>query len=141
MPGLSFQKATTFCELLSATLKPQLDEFPHLTEESTSLDEVIVELKSLDTEQQALRERLKEIIRLRQDAEIRGQKLRSRIVAQIQGKLGFTNENLHAFGITPRKTTRRRRAAAAAKAEESAARRMSEKNAAEQAPPISPPAS
>lgn len=138
MPGLSFQKTTTFCELLSATLKPQLDEFPHLTEESTSLDEVIVELKSLDTEQQALRGRLKEIIHLRQDAEIRGQKLRSRIVAQIQGKLGFTNENLHAFGITPRKTTRRRRAAAT-KAKEGAARRKSNKTD-EQAPPSSQPA-
>jgi hypothetical protein len=110
MPGLSYQKTTAFCELLNSTLKPQLEVLPHLRDDSASLDEVIVELKGLDTEQQALKGRLQEIIHLRQDAERRGQTLRSRIGAQIQGKLGFTNENLHAFGITPRKTTRRRRA-------------------------------
>lgn len=58
----------------------------------------------------ALKGRLKEITRLRQEAERRGQALRSRIVAQLQGKLGFTNENLLAFGITPRKAGRRRAA-------------------------------
>jgi len=136
MPGLSFQKTISFCELLSATLKPQLDEFPHLREESVSLDGVIIELRDLDTEQQALRGRLKEIVHLRQDAESRGQNLRSRIVAQIQGKLGFTNENLYAFGITPRKTTRRRRAADT-KAEERAVRRKSKKKTADPAPPTS----
>jgi hypothetical protein len=137
MPGLSFRKTTAFCELLSATLKPQLEALPHLREESADLDGVITELKAFDTEQQTLTGRLKEIIHLRQDAEIRGQKLRSRIVAQIQGKLGFTNENLHAFGITPRKTTRRRRAA---KPEERSASKKSNEKAAEQAPPTSPPA-
>jgi hypothetical protein len=110
MPGLSFQKTISYCELLSLTLKPQLETLPHLRDESVSLDGLIVELKGLDAEQQALKGRLQEIIHLRQGAEVRGQKLRSRIAAQIQGKLGFTNENLHAFGITPRKTTRRRRA-------------------------------
>ena len=139
MPGLTFQKTISFCELLSATLKPQLGELPHLREESESLDGVIIELRGLDTEQQALTGRLKEIIHLRQDAESRGQKLRSRIVAQIQGKLGFTNENLHAFGITPRKTTRRRRAADA-NAEERVARGKSKKKTAEQAPPTNQPA-
>jgi hypothetical protein len=117
MPGLSFQKIIAFCELLSARLKPQLETLPHLREETEGLDELIGELKELDTEQQALKGRLQEIIHQRQDAERRGQELRSRIVAQIQGKLGFTNENLHAYGITPRKTTRRR----AARPEESSA--------------------
>jgi hypothetical protein len=128
MPGLLFQKIITSSELLSATLKPQLEALPHLREESASLDELIVELKALDTEQQTFKGRFKEIIRQRQDAERRGQKLRSRIIAQIQGKLGFTNENLHAFGITPRKTTRRRRAV------EADAKEAASKKAAEQAP-------
>ena len=108
MPGLSFQKTVTYCELLSSTLKPQLEEMPHLKDESESLNTLIVELKGLDAQQLALKGRLQEITRLRQDAERRGQSLRSRIAAQLQGKLGFTNENLLAFGISPRKPGRRR---------------------------------
>ena len=108
MPGLSYQKTVAFCELLSSTLKPQLEEMPHLKDEAENLDELIAELKGLDNQQQALRGRLQEITHLRQDAERRGQSLRSRIAAQLQGKLGFTNENLVAFGIIPRKPGRRR---------------------------------
>lgn len=110
MPGVSQQKTIAFCELLNTTLKPQLEEMPHLKEDSASLDGVVTELKGLSNEQEALKGRSREITRLRKDAEKRSQVLRSRIVAQLQGKLGFSNESLLAFGITPRKTTRRRRA-------------------------------
>lgn len=110
MPGLSFQKIVAFCELLSAKLKPLLGEMPHLKDESEGLDGMIVELKGLSNEQEDLKARLREMTRRRREAEKRSQELRSRIVAQLQGKLGFTNENLIAFGINPRKTVRRRRA-------------------------------
>lgn len=110
MPGLSQQKTVAYCELLSTTLKQHLEEMPHLKDESEGLDGTIVELKGLSNEQEALRGRSREITRLRREAERRSQQLRSRIVAQLQGKLGFTNESLMAFGITPRKTVRRRRA-------------------------------
>lgn len=108
MPGISHQKTVAFCELLSTTLKEHLAQMPHLTEESGSLDGLITELKGLSNEQEALKGRSLEISRLRRDAERRSQALRSRIVAQLQGKLGFTNESLLAFGINPRKTRRRR---------------------------------
>ena len=110
MPGLSQQKTVAFCELLSSTLKTFLDEMPHLQQEVATLDGLIVELKGFGNEQEAIRGRSREITRLRNDAEKRSLDLRSRIVAQLQGKLGFSNESLMAFGITPRKTTRRRRA-------------------------------
>jgi chromosome segregation ATPase len=113
MPGLSYQKTVSYCELLSSTLKPLLETMPHLQEESESLDELIAELKGLDTQQQALKGRLQEITHLRQVVERRGQALRSRIAAQLQGKLGFTNENLISFGINPRKAGRRRKGPAA----------------------------
>ncbi|HEX7180701.1 MAG TPA: hypothetical protein VF756_02575 [Thermoanaerobaculia bacterium] len=101
MPGLAYQKTVAYCELLSTTLKPQLEGLPHLKDESESLDTLIVELKNLDSQQQALKARLQEITRLRQEAERRGRSLRSRIAAQLQGKLGFANENLLAFGSPP----------------------------------------
>jgi hypothetical protein len=108
MPGQSFQKIVSFCELLNATLKPQLTEMPHLQDESTELDALVAQAKSLDNEQQVLRGRLREITRLRREAELHGQDLRSRIAAQIRGKIGFANENLLGFGIPPRKRTRKK---------------------------------
>jgi hypothetical protein len=108
MPGQSFQKIVSFCELLNATLKPQLTEMPHLQDESTELDTLVAQAKSLDNEQQVLRGRLREITRLRREAELHGQDLRSRIAAQIRGKMGFANENLLGFGILPRKRTRKK---------------------------------
>lgn len=107
MPGLSYQKTIAYCELMSTTLKTELEEMPHLKDDSESLDAVIAELKELDNRQQALKGQLQELTRLRQETERRGQSLRSRIAAQIQGKLGFTNEKLLAYGINPRKPGRR----------------------------------
>jgi len=108
MPGLSFRKIVSMSELLNATLKPQLTEMPHLKPESDDLDKLLEDVKSLDQEQQTLRGRLAEITRLRKEAEQRGTDLRSRVVAQVRGKLGFTNENLLAFGIQPRKRPRKK---------------------------------
>ena len=108
MPGISFQKIVTDCELLNSTLKPQLTEMPHLQDESTGLDALIVEAKTLSNEQEVLRGRLREITRLRRETELRSQDLRSRIAAQLRGKLGFTNENLLGYGITPRKRVRKK---------------------------------
>jgi len=108
MPGKSFAKIITNCELLSATLKPALPEMTHLQSESTELDEFITETKGLSNEQELLTGRLREITRLRQEAERRGVEIRGRIAAQLQGKLGFKNENLLGFGITPRKRERKK---------------------------------
>lgn len=113
MPGISFQKIVADCELLNSTLKLQLPEMPHLQEESAGLDILIEEAKTFSNEQQVLRGRLREITRLRRETELRSQDLRSRIAAQIRGKLGFKNENLLGFGITPRKRVRKKPASGA----------------------------
>jgi len=110
MPGISFRKIVSFCELLSANLKPQLKDMPHLQDESTQLDVLIGRVKSLDNEQQVLVGRLREITRLRRESELEGQDLRSRVAAQLRGKLGFKNEVLLGFGITPRKRVRKTKA-------------------------------
>lgn len=108
MPGISFRKIVSFCELLSTNLKPHLPDMPHLQEESAGLDALVTDAKALDNEQQILRGRLKEITRLRRESELRGQDLRSRVAAQLRGKLGFENENLLGFGIPPRKRVRKK---------------------------------
>jgi len=46
-------------------------------------------------------------VRLRREAETRGQDLRSRVAAQLRGKLGFKSEQLLKFGIPPRRKRRK----------------------------------
>lgn len=108
MPGVSFQKIVSMAELLNATLKERLTEMPHLKGESDELEQFLGEVKGLSQEQETLRGRLREIVRLRQEAERHGAELHSRVAAQLKGKLGFTNENLMAYGITPRKRERKK---------------------------------
>jgi hypothetical protein len=107
MPGISFQKIVGDCELLNSNLKPHLPDMPHLQEESAALDAIIAKAKTLGNEQEVLTGRLREITRLRREAQLESQDMRSRIAAQLRGKLGFTNENLIGFGVTPRKRVRK----------------------------------
>ena len=86
MPGLSYQKTVAYCELLSATLKPQLEEMPHLKEESASLDALVTELKDLDNQQQTLKGRLLEITHLRQARNGGGRRSAARIAAPTPGE-------------------------------------------------------
>src|SRR5436305_7323126 len=107
MPGISFRKIVSFCELLSANLKPLLKDMPHLQDESIQLHTLNGRAKSLANEQDVVVGRQREITRLRRESELEGQDLRSRVVAQLRGKLGFKNESLLGFGIPLRKQSRK----------------------------------
>lgn len=108
MASISFQKIVGDCELLSSNLKPLLAEMPLLQEESDSLDTLIVKAKSLGNEQQVLTGRLREITRLRIEAQRESLLMRGRVAALLRGKLGFENENLIGFGVPPRKRKRKK---------------------------------
>lgn len=110
MAGISFAKTVSDCELMKDALDPHLAEMPHLATEHGELTAFLTEVKSLNARQKNLTGELRQITRLRQEAELRGQDLRSRVAALIRGKLGFKNENLLAFGIPPRRKTRRKKA-------------------------------
>lgn len=107
MPGITFQKIVGDCELLSSNLKPLLTEMPLLQEESNALDALIVKSKALGNEQEVLTGRLREITRLRQEAQRESHDMRSRVAALLRGKLGFKNETLLGFGVPPRKRVRK----------------------------------
>jgi chromosome segregation ATPase len=109
MAGSSFQKVVTDCELLKSSLEPLLGEMPHLNAENTELEAFLSEIKSLRTRQKELTSQLREVVRLRREAEARGEDLRSRVAAQLRGKLGFKNEQLLKFGIPPRRKPVRRK--------------------------------
>lgn len=108
MASISFQKIVGDCELLSSNLKPLLAEMPLLEEESNALDALIAKAKSLGNEQQVLTGRLREITRLRIEAQRESLLMRGRVAALLRGKLGFENENLLGFGVPPRKRKRKK---------------------------------
>ena len=112
MPTLTFEKVVSDCELLKGALEPLLGEMPHLNGENTELEAFLSEVKALRRQQKELTGRLREVVRLRQEAEARGQDLRSRVAAQLRGKLGFKNEQLLKFGVPPRRKPARRKAEA-----------------------------
>jgi hypothetical protein len=107
MAGISFAKIVADCELLKTTLEPLLAEMQHLSPEHGELDSLLTEIRTLNTRQQELTGQLRQITRLRREAEKRGQDLRSRVASQLRGKLGFKNEELMKFGVPPRRARRR----------------------------------
>jgi hypothetical protein len=109
MAGISFAKTVADCELLMRALEPLLAGMPHLSGEHAELGEFLDEVKILNLRQSDLTGALRQVTRLRRAAELRGQDLRSRVAAQIRGKLGFTNQELLKFGIAPRRKALRRR--------------------------------
>ena len=111
MAGVSFAKTVSDCELMKDALEPHLTEMPHLASEHGELTAFLGEVKSLNARQKELTGELRQITRLRQEAELRGQDLRSRVASLIRGKLGFKNENLLAFGIPLRRKPRRKKTA------------------------------
>ena len=108
MATTSFQKIIGDCELLTSNLRPLLTEMPLLQEESEALEALMARAKSLGNEQQVLTGRLREITRLRIEAQRESNDMRSRVAALLRGKLGFKNETLIGFGIPPRKRSRKK---------------------------------
>ena len=109
MAGGSYEKIVSDCELVKDALESLLGEMPHLNAENTELEAFLSEIKSLRTRQKDLTSQLREVVRLRREAETRGEDLRSRVAAQLRGKLGFKNEQLLKFGIPPRRKPARRK--------------------------------
>lgn len=107
MPGISFARTVSDCELMKSSLEPLLGEMPHLNAEHEELRAFLDHVRELGRQQEDLKGQLRQMTRLRQEAERQGQDLRSRVAAQLRGKLGFKNETLLKFGVPPRRLRRR----------------------------------
>jgi hypothetical protein len=103
MARSSFEKVVTECELVKAALESLLTDMPHLTQEHADLSAFLVDVKSLNTRQKELTGQVRQVTRQRRETALRGVDLRSRVAAQLRGKLGFKNEQLLKFGIPPRR--------------------------------------
>jgi hypothetical protein len=93
---------------MAAALEALLGDMPHLNAEHAELRAFLDEVQELARLQEELKGQLQQMTRLRRESERRGQDLRSRVAAQLRGKLGFKNETLLRFGVPPRRARTRR---------------------------------
>src|SRR5918992_1326434 len=107
MPSLTFEKVVSDCELLKGALEPLLGDMPHLNGENTKLEAFLSEVKSLRQQQKELTGRLREVVRLRREAEARGQRaLADPRLSHSEGGLGLGRR----IGLPPWPSRRWRRA-------------------------------
>ena len=99
----TFAKKITEWELINTNIKPHLQEMPYLQEIVTALDALIAEGKSLDSQQEAARSQLQDLVHRRQELEKQGQSLRSRAASHLRGSFGLTSDDLVRFGVRPLK--------------------------------------
>lgn len=107
-----FGKTVNNWQLLNDNIKPHLAEMPQVQPVAAELEVVINQARAIDNEQEIARGRLRELTRMRQDAEKQGENLRRRLASFLRGTFGFTSEQLIQFGINPRPTKTRPRKAA-----------------------------
>lgn len=104
-----FGKRINNWQLLNDNVKPHLAEMPQVQPVAAELETVIAEARAIDNEQEIARGRLRELTRMRQDAEKKGENLRRRLASFLRGTFGFTSERLIQFGVNPQPTKTRPR--------------------------------
>jgi hypothetical protein len=100
----TFAKKITEWELLSANIKPHLEDMPYLQDIVTQLDALVAEARGFDSQQEVARGQLTDLVHKRQEAENQGETLRRRAASHLKGSFGFTSDDLVKFGVRPRKT-------------------------------------
>ena len=93
----------------ASNLREHLEELPHVAADLAEMDQMVVEARALESQQEALRGQAREINSKLKELAKEGERLRSRLRAHLQAKFGPTSEALRKFGFAPRRTPRRPR--------------------------------
>jgi hypothetical protein len=91
---------------------------PHVSEELTELEALLAEARGHQDRQEHYRSQSRQVTAVLRKLATKGDDLRSRIGANLQGKVGFRNEELIRYGFKPRQLPTRR----TKKADETAAK-------------------
>jgi hypothetical protein len=98
----SFSIKVNNWNLMKSNLEPRLGGLPQeLRPLQEGLAAVVVEARQLENDQENARKQFTEIVRRRQELELRGENLRRRAAALLRGTFGFTSEELIPFGVNP----------------------------------------
>jgi hypothetical protein len=109
--GHSFSERFSRWQVLASNLK-EVGANPHVAEELAELDGLLARARVLQNQQEHFRAQAREATTQLEAIAGQGDKVRGRMGAILQGKLGFTNDALIRFGFKPRRRlagSRRRR--------------------------------
>jgi hypothetical protein len=95
-------------EMMSANLKAQLTDIPHLTADQAALERLVAEGQTLAAQQGVHLASLRETNRQRFDLEKRGDELQDRLSGALRCQFGAKSPKLHEFGVKPRAPRRRK---------------------------------
>lgn len=102
----SVHATATRWRTLANNIRDALPDLPHLAAEHAEFERLVARIESSLAEQNTLQGRISVLIRGRVVDLEQGRELHSRLVTQIQGKLGKKSESLRHFGIKPRKRSK-----------------------------------
>ena len=105
--GFSLSERFSRWQVLVNNLK-EVGSNPHVADELAELEALLGEARPLQDKQEHFRAQAREVTKQLEAIAARGDNLRGRMGAVLQGKLGFTNEGLIRFGFKPRRPPRRR---------------------------------
>jgi len=88
-------------QLMGNNLEPKLATMEFLRPIHEEITGVVVEGRQLEADQENARKVLTELVRRRQELELKGETLRLRAAAMLRGAFGFTSEELIPFGLRP----------------------------------------
>lgn len=111
MPNQSLAERIAGWEVLNTNLKARLESMPHLRPHQEAFEQLILRAKELESMQEVQKAQLRETNQNRRLLAREGFELHRRLVANLRGELGFTNQMLGEFGVKLRATPRRTRRA------------------------------
>ena len=94
-------------DVLVTSLQAKLGEWPFMQPLYDELLGLISESRAVVLQQEAARAQFHEAIGKRRELEKRGAVLRTRIASHLKAQLGFKNEQLRQFGLSPARTRRK----------------------------------
>lgn len=106
--GKSLPDRISRWEVLISNLKPTSTEMPHVAADLDELEQLLGEARTLFSRQEDQRAEARETSRQLRELASRGDSIRSRVGANLQGRHGFTSELLVKYGFKPRRVPRRR---------------------------------
>ncbi len=107
----SSAERTTRWDVMVSNLKPSLPEMPFVADDLDELEEVLAQTRALEALKADLRSQARQASAKIKTMLRKGDRLRSRLGANLKGKLGFSDPTLAKYGIRPRSTVVRRRKA------------------------------
>jgi hypothetical protein len=96
-------------DLLNESVKPVLVDMPQVQPLQVELQGLLDSARSLDSEQEEMRSKLRDIVFRRKEVERRGEIVRRRVEAHLRGTYGYTAEQLIKHGVKPRPRVIRRK--------------------------------